>query len=95
MEELVVEYVARSPDAACYTLGIRVEDTMIKNKLLDSERDIAVCASYEIAENLWTIYQKFLMLIELLSKDALLRQYGEYADKQYLEYQQKTEEDDD
>lgn len=97
MEGLVVEDAAKSPDTAYRTLGILVEDTMTENKLSDSERDIAVCASYEIAEYLRTIYQEFLALIDLLSKDALLRQYGEYADRQYLEYRQKqkTEESDD
>lgn len=91
LEDLLVTDAVESPDIAYHLLGIQVKDTMINSCPPDSNQDISVYASYEIAEYLGDIRRELAVLRRLLSKDVVLRHYGKQADKQYLQYQQNKE----
>ena len=88
LEDLLVADAVKNPDVAYHLLGIRVKDTMINSSPPDSNQDISVYASYEIAEYLGDIRRELDALRSLLSKDVVLRYYGKQADKEYLQYQQ-------
>lgn len=91
LEDLLVADALESPDVAYRLYGIQVKDTMINSSPPDSEHDISVYASYEIAEYLASMRQELAVLGKLLTKDVVLRRYGKHADKQYLHYQQEQE----